>query len=195
MKCIYSLLHFILKTFELKIIIPLLFCCTFFTSASGQTQRIVSTYLSAQFNQTLHDYTIGNNPWSLGLGLQAYLNTHSSFKPTVEITGDLYLESDKVLRSNPDGSFPENGNDVGGMINLFAGSSFHPANSFYFSFVAGPSFINKQTFLGIKPSFGFSFSKTQRIMGKISYINIFNRTKMTNEDFGSLSFAICFKLF
>ena len=31
------------------------------------------------------------------------------------------LEDDKVFRPDPDGTFPESGNDVGAMVNLFAG--------------------------------------------------------------------------
>lgn len=166
-----------------------------FTQSFGQTQRKASTFLLAQYNSTLYDYTKGNNPWGIGLGLQTFLNNKTKFKPTIELTGDIYLEDDKVLRSNPDGTFPENGNDVRGMVNLFAGSSFHPTQNIYFSFVAGPSFISGQTLLGIKPTFGFYFSKTHKWTGKISYINVFNRTKIINEDFGSLSFAIGLKLF
>ena len=65
----------------------------------------------------------------------------------------------------------------------------------YLSVVAGPSFISGQTLLGIKPSFGFYFTKTQRWTGKVSYINVFNRTRIAKEDFGSLSLAIGLKLF
>ena len=148
-----------------------------------------------QYNKTLYDYTIGNNPWGIGLGLQTFLNNKTMFKPTIEFTGDIYLEDDKVLRSNPDGSFPQNDNDVRGMINLFVGSSFHPTKNIYLSLLGGPSFIGGQTLLGIKPSFGFYFSKTQKWTGKVSYINVFNRTQTTKEDFGSLSLAIGLKLF
>jgi hypothetical protein len=165
------------------------------TQSFGQTQRKISTFLSTQYTRTLYDYTKGNNPWGMGLGLQTFLNNSTKFKPTLELTYDLYLEDDKVLRSNPDGTFPKNGNGVGGMVNLFAGSSFHPTQSIYLSFVAGPSFIGKQTLLGIKPTFGFNFSKAQKWTAKISYINIFNRTKIIDQDFGSISFAIGLKLF
>jgi hypothetical protein len=173
----------------------LLFTFFILTNSFGQTQRKVSTYLLTQYNSTLYDYTKGNNPWGIGFGLQAFLNNKTQFKPTIELSGDIYLEDDKVLRSNPDGTFPVNGNDVRGMVNLFAGSSFHPTQNIYFSFVAGPSFISGQTLLGIKPAFGFYFSKNHNWTGKVSYINIFNRTKATKEDFGSLSFAIGLKLF
>lgn len=170
-------------------------CCFILIRSFGQTKRKVSTYLLTQYNGTLYDYTSGNNPWGVGLGLQTFFNNKSKFKPTVELTGDIYLEDDKLLRLNPDGSIPKNDNAVSSMVNLFAGSSFQPTQDIYLSLVTGPSFIGKQTFLGIKPSFGFYFSRTQRLTGKISYINIFNRTKVVKEDFGSLSFAIGCKLF
>jgi len=170
---------------------------TFFSSAQsfGQAQRKASTFLFAQYNSTLYDYTKGNNPWGIGLGLQTFLSNKTKFKPTIELTGDIYPEDDKTLRSNPDGTFPENGNDVRGMVNLFAGASFHPTQGIYLSFIAGPSFISGKTLLGIKPSFGFYFSKNQKWTGKIAYINVFNRTKIINQDFGSLSVAIGLKLF
>ena len=81
------------------------------------------------------------------------------------------------------------------MVNLFIGSSFRLTQSIYLSFIAGPSFISGQTLLGIKPSIGFYFSKFHRWTDKLSYINIFNRDKATQEDFGSVSFAIGVKLF
>lgn len=164
-------------------------------SSFSQTEKKVSTYFFTQYNKTFQDYTIGNNPWGVGLGLQTFFNTKTKFKPTIEFTGDIYLEDDKVFRSNPDGSFPEKGNDVRGMTNLFIGSSFYPKQRIYLSFVAGPSFISGEVFLGIKPSFGFYFSENKKWTGKISYINVFNRTKIVNEDFGSLSLGIGCKLF
>ncbi len=176
-------------------VITTILLCFILTQSFGQTQRKVSTYLMTQYDNTLYDYTIGNNPWGIGLGLQTFLNNKTKFKPTIELTGDIYLEDDKVLRSNPDGSFSENGNDVRGMVNLFVGSSFHLTQRIYLSFVAGPSFISGQTLLGIKTSFGFYFSKTQKWTGKVSYINVFNRIPAAKEDFASLSLAIGLKLF
>ncbi len=169
--------------------------CFLLAQLFGQTNRKVSSYLSSEYNKTLYDYTLGNNPWGAGIGLHVFLNNKTKFKPTIELTSDIYLEDDKVLRSNADGSIPKDGNEVGGMVNLFVGTSFHPTQSIYVSFVAGSSFISGQTLFGIKPSLGFYFSKTQRWTGKVSYINVFNRTKIVNEDFGSLSLALGVKLF
>lgn len=166
-----------------------------FTQTFGQTQRKISTYLLAQYNKTIYDRTIGNNPWGAGLGLQTFFNNNSKFKTTIECTADIYLEDNKVFRLNPDGTVPINYNDVRGMVNLFVGTSFHPARDIYLSFAAGPSFISRQTMLGIKPSFGFYFSKSQKWTGKISFINIFNRDNKTKEDFGSFSLAVGLKLF
>lgn len=176
-------------------LISTLILCFILTTSFSQTKRGVSTYLLAQYNKTLYDYTIGNNPWGVGLGFQTLFNNKTKFTPLVELTGDIYLEDDKVLRLNPDGSFPEDRNDVGSMVNLFVGSSFHLNESIYLSVLVGPSFIGGKTLAGIKPSFGFYFSRNQKWTGRVSYINIFNRTKTIDQDFGSLSLAIGLKLF
>lgn len=165
------------------------------TLTFGQTERKVSTFLSAQYNKTIYDRTLGNNPWSIGLGLQVFLNTKTKFKPAIELTADGSLEDDKVQRLASDNK-PVN--DARGVINLFAGSSFLPTQNFYLSFVLGPSFRNNNTYLGIKPSIGIYFSKKQKVTGRISYINVFNRElnyqETTKDDFGSISFAIAIKL-
>ena len=177
-----------------KVITPFLLCFIL-TQTFGQTQKKVSTYLLTQYNNTIYDRTKGNNPWGAGLGLQTFFNNKTKFKPTIELTGDVYLMDDKVLRLNPDGSVAVNYNDVRGMVNLFVGTSFNPTRNIYISFVTGPSFIDGQTMFGIKPSFGCYFTNSQKWTGKISYINIYNRDKTTKEDFGSLSLAIGLQLF
>jgi hypothetical protein len=161
-------------------------------SAFGQTEHRLSGYLMLQYNKTIYDRTLWNNPWAMGLGFQAFLNTKSKFKPTIECTADAYLEHVDILYLSPEGK-PIDGID--GMVNLFAGVSYHPVKIVYLSFVAGPSFINGRTLLGIKPSLGFYFSKNQRVTGKLSFINIFHREETSNQDFGSISVALGIKLF
>lgn len=173
--------------------ISTLLACLILLPSFGQVPKKVTACLLAQYNKTISDRTIGNNPWGAGLGLQVSLNNKSKFTPVIELTADIYLEDDKVLRINPDGTPILD--DVGGMVNLFAGSSFKLAKAAYLSLVAGPSFISGQTLPGIKTSLGFYFSKKQKWTGKISYINIFNRDKKTKEDFSSLSLAVGLKLF
>ena len=168
----------------------LLFFIIAFSTVKAQIK--ISSYLSVQYNKTIYDITYGNNPSGIGLGLETVLNTKTKFKPVIEITGDIYLEDDKVFRMTTTG---EEFESIGSMINLFAGSVFNPNKNSFISLMAGPSFINGNTSLGIKPSFGFYFSKKQLWKAKFSYINIFNRDKQTKKDFGTLSFAIAFKLF
>ena len=172
--------------------LPTFLLCFLLTQSFSQIQRKVSTYLQAQYNKTIYDRTIGNNPWGAGLGLQLYFNNNSRFKPTLDFTADAYFEDDKVLLINPEGTEII---DIGGMVNVFAGASFYPTKKMYLSLVTGPSFVSGQTLLGVKPSFGFYLSQNQRWTGKISYINVFNRDKATKEDFGSISLSLGIKLF
>ena len=108
-----------------------------FTADFWTDPKKMTAYLLTQYNKTISDRTIGNNPWAIGFGLQTFFKNKMKFKPTIELTGDIYLEDDKVLRLNSDGSIPTKANDVRGMINLFAGLSFNPAQNIYFSFLPG----------------------------------------------------------
>lgn len=164
----------------------------FFLLAQSFGQRKVSTYLQAQFNPTLYDRTLPNNPLGLGFGLQAFLRTSSRFSATVDITADVYGGGDRALRLNPDGTPIES---VEGMVNVFAGACYHPSQRVFLSVVTGPSFIGGQTFLGMKPSIGCYFPKNKRWMGKISLVNVFNRDERTKDEFGALSLSLGVRLF
>ena len=173
--------------------IAYLFISSFITmQLAAQTEKRLTTYLQVSYTNTIHDQTLGNNPLGIGLGLQTFINTKTIFQPTIEITGDIYLADDKIFRTTTDG-VPLN--DVGSMVNIFAGTAVNPAKNMYLSFVAGPSFTGGQTLLGIKPSVGFYFSNNHKWMGKFSYINIFNRGEIVKENFSSISIAIGTKLF
>jgi hypothetical protein len=166
--------------------------CFIMGEAFGQEQQKIATYLQTQYNKTLYDKTIGNNPWSIGLGLQAFFPNASPFRFTVDLTADAYLEDDKVLRLNPDDTPVD---DLRGMINLFAGAAHNLTPHIYLSLVAGSSLVGGRVLTGIKPSAGFYFAPNKRFTGKVSYINIFNRDKNTKEDFGSISISFSIRLF
>ena len=177
-----------LKNLILFVILLFLFS----TNGTAQKNRIVSTYLSIQYNNTITDQTLLNNPWAIGLGLQAYYNNRIKFKPIIDVTADIYFSSYKILYQYNDGTII---NPVEGMINIFFGSSFQVNKNIFFSVVGGPSFINSKTSFGIKPSACFYLSKTQKISTKLSYINIFKRDNLIREDFSSISVAVAIKLF
>lgn len=157
----------------------------------SQSQK-VAVLLNGQFTQTIYDRTFGNNPWAPGLGIQVHLFEQEKWKPIIDLTAEIYLEDDKVLRLNDDGTSPQ---DLGSVINLFAGISYSPKARLSFACALGPSFSNGQTFLGIKPSVGFYFSESRRWAGKISFSNVFDRDKRSHKDFGSLSFTLGFRLY
>jgi hypothetical protein len=155
----------------------------------GQSPSKFSSYLMFSYKQTLQDQTLGNNPWSLGLGMEGCILNKSSFIPTLEITGDLYLEDDKVLRLDQEGkAIPS----ISGVINLFGGSLFKPTPWMFIGFSLGPSFMNGKAFLGIQPALGFFFPGNQRWLAKISYIDVLNRG---TEDFKSLRLSLGFRLY
>src|ERR1700704_1220271 len=118
--------------------ITFFFIFSLLTPTFAQAQKKVSTYFLVQYDKTLYDITIGNNPSGAGFGLQTFFNNKTKFKPTIELTGDIYLEDNKILKLRTDNT-PIN-DDVAGMVNLFAGSSYHPTQNIYLSFLAGPSF-------------------------------------------------------
>lgn len=174
-----------------KIILTFLSCCLLLTCFS-QAQRKLSLYLSGQYTKTLYDRTILNNPWGAGIGASLFLNNPSKFKPTIDLTADAYLVSVNILYVDSNDQ-PLDG--INGMVNLFAGVSYHPTRMVYLSLVGGPGFINGEAFFGIKPSLGCYFSKTQKLTAKVYYINIFNRMKNTKEDFGGIGLSVGVKLF
>jgi hypothetical protein len=186
---------FVLQTSAMQKTIVTILLSFILVQTIAQSKQKATTFLLAQLNATVHDRTVGNNPWGAGLGIQTFFSSKTKFKAVVELTGDIYLADDKILRVNTDGTSVTAVNDGAGMVNLFMGCSYHPDQHIYLSLMTGPSFINGSMLLGIKPSVGFYFSKTQRLMGKFSYINIFNRDKATKEDFGSFSLAIGIKIF
>jgi hypothetical protein len=179
-----------------KIFTTLLLLFSIFQLAA-QKQRTVNVYLQAQQNWTIYDITLGNNPNGFGLGAQAFLNTKSRFKATIELTGDIYMMDDKLMRTREisPGVWDENTEipDVPGMVNLFAGASWHPSKTFYLGVTVGPSFIGGNTYLGFKPAVGF-LTNNQRWMGKITFINIFNRDFPTQSDFGSAGISIGYRI-
>ncbi len=163
-------------------------------AAQNDNKKVIG-YLLTQYTKTITDRTLGNNPWGAGLGLQAFFKTKSNFTITLEVTGDIYLEDDKVQRVNSDGTNMVPADDVPGMINIFAGACYNFKKNGFISLTGGPSFINGKALAGIKPSIGFYLSKKKKSIFKFSYIDVFNRDKKTMQDFTSVSFSIGFKLF
>jgi hypothetical protein len=180
----------------MKKVLMFIFICFATLHVFAQKQDKVSGYFLFDYNTTLNDRTLGNNPSGVGIGVQTMINTKSIFSPLIEINAQGALEDDDVLRLTKNGEAVP---DARGIINVFAGSAVKFSNYFSFSFDMGPSFINSNTYFGIKPSCNFYFSKKKRITAQVSYLNIFNRAQNYEEtkklDFGSLNLSVGIKLF
>ncbi len=175
----------------MKKVTTLILACFIFTTTFGQVKRHIMIIVEPEFSQTLSDRTKSNNLYGLGLGLQAVLLTKSKFSPLLNITDDFIFLDDKVFRTNPDGSAQKS---IQNVLKVFVGTNFNPTERIYLAMAAGPSFINGQTLLGIKPSIGFYFPETKRWTIKISYINILNRNSGKKENYSSLNFSIGLRL-
>ncbi len=149
--------------------------------------------LLANHSRTLNDYNKVNNEWLFGMGARLALNTGTKFKPVLEITGDKLIVGKDVLKQNPDGTWDDN--SIRYVVNGFAGASFHPIEHLYISFAGGPGYINENFFVGIKPAIGVYFTGNQRWSVQFSYTNVFNRTKIVDQDFETLSLALGVRLF
>ncbi|HEX5553683.1 MAG TPA: hypothetical protein VFX43_10590 [Chitinophagaceae bacterium] len=166
--------------------------CLILVAFHCQAQHRVSSYLWFHANKTLYDRTIGNNPGGAGLAAEALLHTGTKFKPSLELTGDVNIGDDKVLRYGPDGKPLET---VNSLSMLMAGSAFYLTNHIFLSFLLGPAFLHQRVLFGLSPSAGFFFSKTQRLACKLSYVHIFHRELTSLDDFGMFSLGIGIKLF
>jgi len=158
--------------------------------ASAQKEKITSTYLTFQYTHTIHDLTKGNNPWSIGSGIRLFFNTRSFVRPVIELTGDVYLQSDKTLRIDRDQITPP----VGGVIKLLAGPSFQIGRSLNLSLIAGPAYVNSRLLLTLSPDVSL-VTKNQKVFFKIAYIHILNRGNLVRDVFTSYSFGSGLKLF
>ena len=64
----------------------ILILLSFFMVHTVNAQLKISSYLSVQYNKTIYDVTLGNNPSGVGLGIETVFNSGSKFKPAIEIT-------------------------------------------------------------------------------------------------------------
>jgi hypothetical protein len=175
----------------MKKLITLFLLCFALKLSFAQTQRKLSLYLQGQTTHTLKDITRTNNSLGIGLGLQTYFQHSSAFRSTIDLTASIFGGT-KEQYLYEDGTPITS---VEGMLNVFAGGSYHPARALYLSLVAGPGFSDAGTRFGIKPSLGFYFSSRQKVTGKVSFLHIFNRDERTKEDFSAISFSLGVRLY
>ena len=179
----------IIKSKRMKKLLILISGCFIAIQIFGQQERKVAFYLNFQVNNSIYD-RIQHNSRGFGPGLEILLNTNSKFKPILESSWDIFLISKDMVFI--DGKELVKKPKAPG---IYIGTSYHPLNKLYFAFTLGPSFINSDVYLGIKPCIGFYFDKKQRFTAKLSLTNIFQRDEASKEPFGYMSLGIGIKLF
>ena len=149
----------------------LTFCLTFAVCVTfAQSARPVSIYLMGQYNKPYFEWGIRNNPWGLGLGAETFFMIDKKFQPTIDLSGNIFIEKAKVYQ--PAGS-TEKSPDIKSNISLLGGASIHPFRRLYFSLVAGPTIINQKIYLSSKPSIGIYLDKNRKWITKISGMIIY----------------------
>jgi hypothetical protein len=171
------------------LLIVLVSICAF--SAAAQKKKIISAFATLQFTKTTKDITLGNNPWGIGVGAEAFMNVSKVFKPVMEITGDLYLEDDKVGRMSNDVMIP----DVFAISKILGGISLQGGKYVNVAMVAGPAFLNKEVRWAVKPSVHLFLGDRERVFLKFALIRVYNRVKNFPDEFDSYSVGIGLKFY
>ncbi len=161
-------------------------------TGNAQQKHKAAGYLQFQYTHTLYDLTKGNNLWGIGTGLFFFLDGKSVFKPSLDMTADIYLVDDKVFRMYPDGAEMVS---VHGTVSLFPGILIQPKGKIFAGISGGPCLVSSSVLLGIKPSIGLYFDDKHRWTGKFSFINVFNRDYRGGQDFGSWSISLGTRIF
>ncbi|MEI6062199.1 MAG: hypothetical protein WCR72_15970 [Bacteroidota bacterium] len=170
-------------------LVILLVSCFLTLNILGQQSRKVSLFFNFQANKTVYDRVM-QNANGAGPGLELFLNTSTKFKPILEFNWDLFSTSDVMISKD--------GNELvkkRSVPSIFIGASYNPLNRLYITFTLGPSFINSEVYLGIKPCVGYYFGRKERFTAKISLTNIFERDAAGNEPFGYMNFGLGARLF
>jgi hypothetical protein len=175
-----------------KFYLLLLFCCSTLCVFSQRRQKFRG-YITFQYTKTLEDLTRGNNPWGMGTGFQLYWHLTGIFQPVADVTGDLYLEDDKVLRGA--GVSGERLPTVRAISKVLIGPSLNIGRYINASVVAGPSFTGGDAYFTVKPSLQIFLNKRQSVFVKASHIHVDNRGLVTTGDFISYSLGLGFKVF
>lgn len=145
---------------------------------------VLCTQLNAQHKAKLHvdialnidgptSGALSNNTGGFGANLGLLYDAGKKFSPFLEFSSDFFW-GDKLYYIGPGGNHVDQHYKI---YNLFAGAKLSITSRSFFSVSAGPSFntilFAQQTNLGIKPALEFNFLKSRRLLGRVSYTNIF----------------------
>jgi hypothetical protein len=163
------------------------------TSVRAQEKdRLWNVYCKVQYTRTIDDLARGNNPWGVGAGLKVFLNTTKWFRPSLDLSGDLYLYGNKALLTGPGG---ERLPTVTSVSRLLAGPSLEAAKHFNAGIMVGPTFVNADVLFTIKPYVLIFMNSQQNAFLKVAYLHVYNRGWVIHQNFTSTSVSLGFRIF
>jgi len=168
-------------------IIALLTC----SAALGQEDRKISAYASLNVNLTQYDRTISNNAVGFGAGAQINMRTGAWVRPLICFSADGYGGTKELYMTA--GGKPIMGKSE--VINVFAGVLVNLPKRFFASFTMGPSFIDGNTYVGIKPAIGYYCLPGRQLAARVAFTNVYQRDDISNKSFGTLVISAAVKLF
>lgn len=161
----------------------------FFFKTDAQSPYRFSVFLAPGTSITKTDITKSDNPWAFDLTVKTYWNLPGRFKPSLSISGDLYLDSDKLGYLYPNNQeIPT----VSAASYILPGLAFQVYQSLYVEVSGGPAFINRQVYGTLEGGITLLFPQNQRWRFALSYVQVNQRE---GQQFRSIKYTIGLRLF
>ena len=168
----------------------LLLTYTFFSlQLVAQSDHKISVYAKMEGNYVLYDQAMGNGI-GLGTGVKIDLNLESGLRPFLDFNCDFFPTN--ALETFVDGVELEKKKTV---PSIFVGTSYPVFRNFYVSMEGGPTFINSNIYLGIKPGVSYFLDRKQRISVAFSLTHIFEADNSDDGSFGYADLGLVFRVF
>jgi hypothetical protein len=168
----------------------LLLTCTLLSlQLTGQSHHKISIYAKMEANYILYDEAMGNTP-GFGTGVEIDINLKSGLRLYLDLNCDFFPTN--ALETFVDGVELEKKKTV---PSIFIGTSYPVFRNFYISLEAGPTFINSDVYLGIKPSISYFLDKKQRMSVSLSLSHIVEADHSDDGSFGYANLGLVFRVF
>jgi hypothetical protein len=167
----------------------LLICAFFSLDLAGQSDHKISIYAKMEGNYILYDQAMGNG-MGFGTGVEIDINLESGLRMYLDLNCDFFPTN--ALQTFVNGVELEKKKTV---PSVFIGTSYSVFRNFYISFEAGPTFINSDVYLAIKPGVSYFLDKKQRMSVSLSLSHIVEADHSDDGPFGYANLGLVFKVF
>ena len=156
---------------------------------AGQTDHKISAFAKMEGNYILYDQAMDNG-MGFGTGVEIDFNLESGLRMFLDFNCDFFPTN--ALQTFVDGVELEKKKTV---PSIYFGTSYPVFRNFYVSLEAGPTFINSDVYLGIKPGISYFLDKKQRMSVSLSLTHIFEADHSNDGPFGYAGLGLAFRVF